>query len=111
MVGCGASIVSGTIFLFLFPRLNITLRQWTWAAYMLITLLSVWCLLGISDNIPIGFKHRVEFYLFQIFQNMAGSVLLPVFRVLFSEVFPKGSEIQYFGFQMVVSDLECLLWT
>lgn len=55
-----------------------------------------------SNRVPIGFKHRVEFYLFQVLQNLAGGILTPLFRVLFSEVFPKGSEIQYFGFQMVV---------
>jgi hypothetical protein len=55
------------------------------------------------ECVGIGFKTRVEFYLFQVLQNVAGSILTPLFRVLFPEVFPKGLEIQYFGFQMVVS--------
>jgi MFS-type transporter involved in bile tolerance (Atg22 family) len=103
VVGCGTSIISATLFLYLFPRFGLSLKQWAVGAYGLVTLLTIWCLIGMSDKVSIGFKHRVEFYLFQVIQNMAGAILTPLFRVLFPEVFPKGSEIQYFGFQMVVS--------
>ena len=103
VVGSGTSMISATIFLFLFPRLGLSLKQWAIAAYILVALIAMWCLIGMSDSVGIGFKTRAEFYVFQVLQNVAGSILTPLFRVLFPEVFPKGSEIQYFGFQMVVS--------
>jgi MFS-type transporter involved in bile tolerance (Atg22 family) len=103
VVGSGTSMISATAFLFLFPRLGLSLKQWAIGAYILVSLIAIWCLIGMSNSVSIGFKTRVEFYLFQVLQNIAGSILTPLFRVLFPEVFPKGSEIQYFGFQMVVS--------
>ena len=102
VVGSGTSIISATAFLLLFPRTRFTLRHWAIAALVIVTVICVWCLIGMSSA-PIGFKHRVEFYIWQVLQSIAGGILTPLFRVLFSEVFPKGSEIQYFGFQMVVS--------
>jgi MFS-type transporter involved in bile tolerance (Atg22 family) len=96
-------MISATAFLFLFPRLGLSLKQWAIGAYILVSLIAIWCLIGMSNSVSTGFKTRVEFYLFQVLQNIAGSILTPLFRVLFPEVFPKGSEIQYFGFQMVVS--------
>ena len=103
VVGTVTSIIGATAFLYLFPRLPFTLRQWAIACYALVAFIALWCLLGINKHSPIGFKHRAEFYVFQVLQNIAGSILAPLFRVLFPELFPKGSEIQYFGFQLVLS--------
>jgi len=88
VVGSATSMVSATVFLFLFPRLGLSLKQWAIGACVIVTLIAIWCLIGISDSVGIGFKTRAEFYLFQVLQNVAGSILTPLFRVLFPEVFP-----------------------
>jgi MFS-type transporter involved in bile tolerance (Atg22 family) len=105
IVGTGTSIIGATVFLYVFPQSKLTLRQWAMGCYALVAFCAVWCLIGLNANSPIGFKHRAEFYVFQVIQNLAGSVLSPLFRVLFPQVFPNGSEIQYFGFQLVVGAL------
>lgn len=103
IAGTAASILGATAFYVLFPRLRYTLRQWTIGCYVLVSFVAFWCLLGLSGRSAVGFKHRAEFYIAQVVQNLATAILTVVFRVLFPELFPTGSEIQYFGFQLVVS--------
>lgn len=103
--GAVTSLIFATFWLFLFPRTGLSLRQWAIGAYLLVSILPFWSMLGLRGSIPIGFKHRWEFYLFNVLQNAAGSVLSPLFRVFFCQLFPKGSEIRYFGFQLVLSCL------
>ncbi len=103
LVGSATSVFGATVFLYLFPLPKFTLRQWAIICYTIMLLVCVWCLLGTSDNVPIGFQYRAELYVFQMVQSLAISILMALFKVLFPKMFPKGSELQYFGFQMVVS--------
>jgi MFS-type transporter involved in bile tolerance (Atg22 family) len=103
ITGTFTSIVGSLIFLYVFPHTRLSLRHWALIAYSIVIFITLWCCLGMSSKVNIGFKHRAEFYVFQVLQNIAGSIITPLFRVLFPEMFPKGNEIQYFGFQLVVS--------
>lgn len=103
MVGPGVSLIAGTLWMWIFPRTGLTLRQWAMICYGVVAIVPFWAILGMSDRVAIGFKHRWEFYLMAVIQNAAGAIVSPLFRVLFSELFPKGSEIKYFGFQLVLS--------
>ncbi|KAI1147374.1 hypothetical protein F4825DRAFT_437567 [Nemania diffusa] len=102
-----AAIISATVFLYLRPLLKkymgMTLRHWTIVSYALTCFCALWCAIGISPTVTIGFKHRWEFYFFQALQSAAASVAGVAFRVLFSRLFPQGSEIKFFGFQLVLS--------
>jgi hypothetical protein len=51
VVGSGTSMISATIFLFLFPRLGLSLKQWAIGAYILVTLIAIWCLIGMSESV------------------------------------------------------------
>lgn len=102
IVGTVTSIAGGLGFLYVFPRSGISLRSWSLACYAVTVGIAVWCCVGMISASPIGFKHRAEFYLFQVVQNLVSSALNPAFRVLFSQMFPRGREIQFFGFQLVV---------
>ncbi|TRX92647.1 hypothetical protein FHL15_006574 [Xylaria flabelliformis] len=82
---------------------GITLRHWTIACYALTCFCALWCAIGISPSVSIGFKHRWEFYFFQALQSIAASIAGVAFKVLFSRLFPPGNEIQFFGFQLVLS--------
>lgn len=103
IVGTATSIAGGLGFLYVFPRSGISLRNWSLGCYAVTAGIAVWCCAGMISASPIGFKHRAEFYLFQVVQNLVSSALNPAFRVLFSQMFPRGREIQFFGFQLVVS--------
>ncbi|GAA6016964.1 hypothetical protein JCM10207_007863 [Rhodosporidiobolus poonsookiae] len=103
LAGTVTSFVFPTIWLYLFRYTGrVSLRQWTIVAYAVIAFTAVWCLLGLSDSSKVGFKNRWEFYFFQIVQNMAFSLLSAVFRVVYSELFPRGAEVQYFSFQLAI---------
>ncbi|KAI1743765.1 hypothetical protein F4680DRAFT_319386 [Xylaria scruposa] len=107
LVQPGAAIISATIFLYVRPTLKnalgITLRHWTIVCYALTCFCALWCAIGISPSVSIGFKHRWEFYFFQALQSVAASIAGIAFKVLFSRLFPPGNEIQFFGFQLVLS--------
>lgn len=117
VAGSITTVLGSVVFMYVFPHFKITLRQWAMSSYALVIFSAFWCCLGMSDKVSIGFKHRAEFYVFQVggvvsrgvlaelqvLVSLAGAILNPLFRVLFPEMFPKGNEIQYFGFQLVVS--------
>ncbi|KAJ2984822.1 hypothetical protein NUW58_g5857 [Xylaria curta] len=102
-----AAILSATAFMYLRPvmkrYIGLTLRYWTVFCYALTCFCALWCAIGISPSASIGFKHRWEFYFFQALQSIAGGISGVIFKVLFSRLFPKGNEIQFFGFQLVLS--------
>ncbi|KAI1164071.1 hypothetical protein F5B18DRAFT_616798 [Nemania serpens] len=102
-----AAVISATAFLYARPilrkRLGMTLRHWTVICYGITCFCALWGAIGISPSATIGFKHRWEFYFFQALLSAAMGVVGVAFRVLFSRLFPPGNEIQFFGFQLVLS--------
>ncbi|KAG9239914.1 hypothetical protein BJ878DRAFT_431369, partial [Calycina marina] len=44
-----------------------------------------------------------EFYVQSFIFYLSNSIVAPTFRVLYAEMIPKGSEIEYFGMQAVLS--------
>ncbi|WWC59816.1 uncharacterized protein I303_102378 [Kwoniella dejecticola CBS 10117] len=103
ITGTASAIIGSTTFYFLFPRLKYTLRQWSIVAYSIPCVVCLWCMFGLNGDSPIGFKHRIEFYIAQVLLNICTAILAPLFRVLFPELFPTGDEIKYFEFQLVLS--------
>ncbi|WVW78068.1 hypothetical protein I302_100019 [Kwoniella bestiolae CBS 10118] len=103
LTGTLSQIIGSMLFYFLFPRTSLTLRQWSILSYAIPSVVCLWCMFGLNSNSPIGFKHRAEFYVGQVLVNLATAVLTCLFRVLFSELFQKGDEVKYFGFQLVLS--------
>ncbi|KAG9235081.1 autophagy-related protein 22-like protein [Amylocarpus encephaloides] len=104
--------MSGNIFIFIcssaFYVLQIwrppfKLEYWLVLGYALILVVPIWGCIGLGDNINFGFKKRWEFYVQSLIFNLSGSIVNPTFRVLFSELVPKGSEIEWFGLQVVLS--------
>lgn len=103
ITGTATSIIGSLVFMYVFPYSRLSLRHWAMVAYSLTIFTTFWCCLGMSSSSKVGYKHRAEFYVFQVVMSLAGSIISPLFRVLFSEMFPRGNEIQYFGFQLVLS--------
>lgn len=90
VTGTATSIVGSLGFMSLFPRLGISLKRWALMSYAVVIGVAVWCCLGMT-SLPIGFKHHSEFFIFQVIQQLAGSVISPLFRVLFAEMVRSGS--------------------
>ncbi|TKY87446.1 hypothetical protein EX895_004124 [Sporisorium graminicola] len=98
-----SSIMLLTIWYFVRPHLRITLRQWIIVAYSIMAFTCFWCLLGLSASSKVGFKHRWEFYVMAFLQGVCSGVTSACFPVVFCQLFPKGNELKYFGFQLVLS--------
>jgi hypothetical protein len=105
ITGTLSSILCGLGFWVLFPRLKFTLRQWSIGCYIVPAVVCLWCLFGLSASSAVGFKHKAEFFVAQVLVNGATAILSSLFRVLLPELFPRGSEIKYFGFQIMGSRL------
>ena len=79
------------------------LKKVMMAALIINLFVTVWCCIGISEDSRIGFKHPWEFYLWQAVQGLTGALINFSFNILFAQLSPRGQEIEYFGFQTVLS--------
>ncbi|KAK0104120.1 hypothetical protein ONS96_005216 [Cadophora gregata f. sp. sojae] len=79
------------------------LEHWLVIGYAIILIIPIWGCIGFADNVNFGFKNRWEFYAQSLLFNISGSIVNSVFRVLFSEMVPKGSEVECFGLQVILS--------
>lgn len=48
-------------------------------------------------------QYRWEFYVQNFIFYLSGAIVNSSFRVLYSELVPRGSEIEWFGLQVVIS--------
>lgn len=80
-----------------------SLEYWLVIGYALVLIVPIWGCIGFADDINFGFKNRWEFYVQSLVFYLSGSIVNPTFRVLFAELVPKGSEIEWFGLQVVLS--------
>ncbi|KIX01250.1 uncharacterized protein Z518_08975 [Rhinocladiella mackenziei CBS 650.93] len=84
------------------PYIRIKLETWLIMGYALILLIPAWGCIGLS-SVDFGFKNRWEFYVQLFVISLSGSFVNASFRVLFSELIPKGSEVEWFGLQLILS--------
>jgi MFS family permease len=110
LVGTITTTAATIGFGFVFPLTleKIPLLQWTIFSYGLTAFCAMWCSIGISESAQIGLKHHWEFYFIQVVQSIGLGITNASFRVTYAELFPPGKEIQYFGFQLVLS--ACTAW-
>ncbi|KAL9112363.1 MAG: hypothetical protein Q9187_007782 [Circinaria calcarea] len=62
----------------------------------------VWGALGINDGVPIGYKHRPEFWIEQVLFLSTSSALRSLNRVVYSSMLPRGREAQFFGLEITL---------
>lgn len=107
LAGPVISMVSATLLLNVFGparrTCHFSLRHWSIASFIVATFCTVWCCVGISAKAKIGLKHRWEFYWMRLLTFGANSIAVVTYRVLFSQLLPRGSELRYFGFQLAIS--------
>ncbi|KAH8878967.1 hypothetical protein GQ53DRAFT_739491 [Thozetella sp. PMI_491] len=80
-----------------------SLEHWLVIGYAMILIIPVWGCIGLSETVSFGFKYRWEFYVQSFIYYLSNSIVNSTFRVLFAELVPKGSEIEWFGLQVVLS--------
>ncbi|WEJ95444.1 hypothetical protein PSN45_002963 [Yamadazyma tenuis] len=78
---------------------------YTFISYIVASLGSLgnfWGTLGINSKVKIGFKHRWEFWVFEVLFNASGSSLRSMNRAVYSTLLPEGDEAQYFGLEIML---------
>ncbi|KAH3676450.1 hypothetical protein WICPIJ_009106 [Wickerhamomyces pijperi] len=94
--------IGSLLWMFLYPRLPIGIKTWAYIFLGISLFTNFWGCLGISSNVPIGFKHRAEFWVFEILYTASTSSLRSLNRVLYSTLLPEGEEAQYFGLEVML---------
>ncbi|EEP80068.1 predicted protein [Uncinocarpus reesii 1704] len=89
-------------FLFIFPRIQAPIKSWAYVFLAVNFLCIFWGCIGISNNVPIGYKHTAEFWVEQVLFMSTSSALRSYNRAVYSSLIPKGSEAQFFGLEITL---------
>jgi MFS-type transporter involved in bile tolerance (Atg22 family) len=96
------SSVGSLTWMFLYPRTSIKIKHWSYVFLGVSLFSNFWGCLGISATTNVGFKHRWEFWLFDVFYSGTSSALRSLNRVVYSTLLPEGEEAQYFGLEVML---------
>lgn len=96
-----ASLGSFT-WMMLYPRCRLDIKYWAYIFFAISIFTIFWGCLGISNNVSIGFKHRAEFWIFEVFYVSSSSALRSLNRTLYSSLLPEGDEAQFFGLEIML---------
>ncbi|KJZ71015.1 hypothetical protein HIM_09594 [Hirsutella minnesotensis 3608] len=88
------------LFAFRYTRLHI--KRWAYIFLAVNILCVFWGCLGISANVPVGYKHQAEFWVADFLFMSTSSALRSLNRVLYASLIPKGSEAVYFGLEITL---------
>ncbi len=92
--------IGSLLWMFLYPRTRLGIKNWAYIFLAIQLFSNFWGCLGINKSLTIGYKHRAEFWVFDIFYISSGSALRSLNRVLYSTLLPEGNEAQYFGLEI-----------
>ncbi|KAI0522110.1 autophagy-related protein 22 [Xylaria bambusicola] len=101
-LGIVLASIGSLSWMFLYPVLPYKMKTY---AYFFLTLHVLWCLwgtFGISDNVPIGFKHTGEFWGEIALLNPATSALRACNRVMYAAMIPRGKEAHFTGLELTL---------
>ncbi|CCH45675.1 Autophagy-related protein [Wickerhamomyces ciferrii] len=88
--------------MFAYPRTRLTIKQWAYSFLSISFFTNFWGCLGINSNTKVGFKHRWEFWVFEVFYSASSSAMRSLNRTLYSSMLPEGEEAQYFGLEIML---------
>lgn len=88
--------------LLLYPRTPLGIKHWAYVFLAFSIFANFWGCLGIPEHVTVGYKHRAEFWVFEIFYAATSSALRSLNRTLYSSMLPEGSEAQYFGLEITL---------
>jgi MFS-type transporter involved in bile tolerance (Atg22 family) len=88
--------------LFAFPYTRLHIKSWAYIFLVTNIICVFWGCLGISPNVPIGYKYQAEFWVALAMFMSTSSALRSLNRVLFSSLIPRGSEALFFGLEITL---------
>ncbi|KAI0444279.1 autophagy-related protein 22 [Xylaria telfairii] len=101
-LGVALASLGSLTWMFLYPVLTWKIKSY---AYFFLIIHVVWCFwgtLGISNNVPIGFKHSAEFWVELAVLNPATSALRACNRVIYAAMIPRGKEAHFTGLEITL---------
>ncbi|KAI1161592.1 autophagy-related protein 22 [Nemania serpens] len=88
--------------MFLYPVLKWKMKSYAYFFFVIHIVTCFWGTLGISDNVPIGFKKTPEFWVEIAVLNPATSALRACNRVMYAAMLPKGREAHFTGLELTI---------
>lgn len=85
-----------------YPRAGLNIKTWAYIFLSISIFTLFWGCLGIKKSLPIGFKHRAEFWVFEVFYVSSSSALRSLNRAFYSSMLPEGNEAQFFGLEIML---------
>lgn len=94
--------VGSLSWLFGFHHTKIHIKSWAYIFLSVNIICVFWGCLGISDHVPIGYKHQAEFWVADFLFMSTSSALRSLNRVLYASIIPQGSEAAFFGLEITL---------
>lgn len=88
--------------MYMYPRTKLHIKTWGYGFLGVSLFTNFWGCLGISSNTAVGFKHRWEFWVFEVLYSATSSSMRSLNRVIYSSLLPEGEEAQYFGLEIML---------
>lgn len=85
-----------------YPRCRFNIKTWAYAFILVSWFAQFWGCLGISNHTKVGYRHRWEFWVFEVFYVSTSSALRSLNRALYSSMLPEGEEAQFFGLEIIL---------
>lgn len=86
----------------LYPRFKFNIKYWGYMFLAFSIFSNFWGCLGIHHATRVGFQHRWEFWIFEVFYAGTSSAMRSLNRCVYSLLLPKGDEAQYFGLEIML---------
>ncbi|CAM9022007.1 unnamed protein product [Wickerhamomyces anomalus] len=94
--------IGSLAWMFAYPRTPLNIKTWGYIFLSFSLFTNFWGCLGINNNTKVGFKHRWEFWLFEVLYSSSSSALRSLNRTVYSSILPEGEEAQFFGLEVML---------
>ncbi|KAJ8133283.1 hypothetical protein O1611_g339 [Lasiodiplodia mahajangana] len=101
-LGVAIASIGSLTWMFMYPALTWRMKSYAYFFFSLHILWCFWGTLGISNNVPIGFKHTAEFWVELAILNPATSALRACNRVMYAAMLPRGKEAHFTGLEITL---------
>ncbi|KAL6454435.1 LOW QUALITY PROTEIN: ATG22 Autophagy-related protein 22 [Candida maltosa Xu316] len=97
---CGS--LGSLAWMFLYPKCKFNIKYWGYMFLAFSAFTNFWGCLGIHERTSVGFQHRWEFWVFEVFYAGTSSAMRSLNRCVYSSLLPEGDEAQYFGLEIML---------
>lgn len=86
----------------LYGKCKFNIKIWGYIFLGVSLFTNFWGSLGINHQVKIGFKHRWEFWVFEVLYSSTSSAQRSLNRTIYSTLLPAGEEAQFFGLEVML---------